>query len=173
MSYQELLASDSDHRVWSDEYNASSWEQQQNDLQHQQENDLEINDNMSFDDAVPSESKYLKKEDVGDAGMILTISGFTRETLGSGSDQEEKTILHFREDMKPMVLNRTNAQLIPVITGAKTTGEAKGQSIVVYNDPTISFGDKITGGLRIKSTQIAQPAQAPKAPEFDDSKVPF
>ncbi len=74
------------------------------------------------------------------------------------------------EDVKPMVLNRTNAQLVGVCTGAKTAGEARGKQIVVYNDPTISFGGKIVGGLRLKklSGAPAQPGAAKKRDEIED-----
>jgi hypothetical protein len=105
---------------------------------------------MTFDQLVPSNSKYLTKDDVGEDGMILTVKGFRNESLKSDDGDEEKMVLHFVEDVKPMVINRTNAQLIGVCTGAKTAGEAKGKQIVVYNDATVSFGGKITGGLRIK-----------------------
>jgi hypothetical protein len=105
---------------------------------------------MTFDELVPSNSKYLSKTDVGEDGLVLTIKGFRNETLKSDDGDEEKMVLHFVEDVKPMVVNRTNAQLVGVCTGAKTAGEAKGKQIVVFNDPTIAFGGKITGGLRIK-----------------------
>ena len=105
---------------------------------------------MTFDQLVPSNSKYLSKADVGEDGVVLTIKGFRMETLESDDGNEEKTVLHFVEDVKPLVLNRTNSQLVGVCTGAKTAGEAKGKQIVVYNDPTISFGGKVMGGLRIK-----------------------
>jgi hypothetical protein len=105
---------------------------------------------LSFDQLVPSNSKYLTKDDVGEDGIVLTIKGFRMETLKSDDGEEDKTVLHFMEDVKPMVLNRTNAQLVGVATGAKTAGEARGKQIVVFNDPTVSFGGKITGGLRIK-----------------------
>lgn len=110
-------------------------------------NDL---NSMTFDQLVPSNSKFLTKDDVGEDGLVLTIKGFRMETLKGDESEEDKMVLHFVEDVKPMVLNRTNAQLVGVCTGAKTAGEARGKQIVVYNDPTVSFGGKITGGLRIK-----------------------
>lgn len=110
-------------------------------------NDL---NSMTFDQLVPSNSKFLTKDDVGEDGLVLTIKGFRMETLKGDDSEEDKMVLHFTEDVKPMVLNRTNAQLVGVCTGAKTAGEARGKQIVVYNDPTVSFGGKITGGLRIK-----------------------
>lgn len=122
---------------------------------------------LSFDQLVPSKSKYLAKDDVGEDGMILTIKGVRMETLESDEGPEDKVVLHFMENVKPMVLNRTNSQLIAIATGAKTAGEAKGKKIVVFNDPTVSFGGKITGGLRIRKA-----TGAPKAPEGDEG-IPF
>lgn len=117
---------------------------------------------MSFDELVPSNSKYLSKTDVGEDGLVLTIKGFRVETLKSDDGDEDKTVMHFVEDVKPMVVNRTNAQLIGVATGARNVGESKGKQIVVYNDPTVGFGGKITGGLRIKRVGGA-PKAAPRA----------
>lgn len=110
-------------------------------------------DNMTFDELVPTESKYLRKEDVGEDGVVATIKHFTKEMLKGGDGDEEKTIMHFAENLKPMVLNKTNAQLVGVITGAKRAGDAKGKKIVIYNDPTIGYGGKITGGLRLRKPQ--------------------
>lgn len=130
-------------------------------------------DSMSFDQLVPSKSKYLTKEDVGEDGLVLTVKGFRMETLESDDGNEDKMVLHFLEDVKPMVLNRTNAQLIAVATGARVAGDAKGKKIVVYNDPTVSFGGKITGGLRIRKV-TGQPKAAPAKAEDDlNDEVPF
>lgn len=135
-------------------------------------NTSDIN-SMSFDQLVPSKSKYLTKDDVGEDGLILTVKGFRMETLESDDGNEDKMVLHFVEDVKPMVLNRTNAQLIAVATGAKIAGDAKGKKIVVYNDPTVSFGGKITGGLRIKKvTGAPKPAPAGTSADPDD-EIPF
>lgn len=129
---------------------------------------------LSFDSLVPSESKYLKKEDVGEDGLIVTIKGFSRENLEADGTTEEKTVMHFVEDLKPMVLNRTNAQLVAVATGAKVAGDARGKQIVVYNDPTVGFGGKITGGIRIKKVAGAPKSAAkPVTTGEPDDEVPF
>ena len=129
---------------------------------------------LSFDNLVPSESKYLAKGDVGEDGLILTIKGFRMETVKGDGGDEDKVVLHFREDIKPMIVNRTNSQLLAIATGAKVAGESIGKQIVVYNDPTVSFGGKVTGGLRIKKLSGA-PRPAPAATEHDPFKddVPF
>lgn len=128
-----------------------------------------IND-LSFDDLVPSKSRYLAKGDVGEDGLILTVKGFRMETLEGDQGDEDKMVLHFKEDVKPMILNRTNAQLIAVATGASKAGDAVGKQILVYNDHTISFGGKITGGLRIKKISSAP---RPAAERTFDETVPF
>ncbi len=162
-----LLSADPGYAIWAKK-------QDHDDLQFKlkQETDMEINDNMTFSELVPTKSDFLKKEDVGEGGLIVTIKGFTRETLKSDSGaDEEKTVMHFVEELKPMVLNATNAQLIPVCTGAQTAGQAKGKKIIVYNDPTVSFGGKITGGLRIRKAVADQPVAA--APGEPDDDIPF
>jgi len=150
-----------------DDGNEQQWQVQSHYQSVQTETELEkelemsnIND-MSFDQLVPTNSKYLKKEDVGDDGVILTIKGFEYEMVEGDNGDEKKLIMYFEENYNPMVVNRTNAQLIAVATGATKSGEAKGKEIVVYNDPTISFGGKVTGGIRIKKLAGA-PKQANK-----------
>jgi hypothetical protein len=119
-------------------------------------------DNMSFDQLVPSDSKYLRKDDCGEDGIILTIKGFTRETVKGDDGDEDKVVMHFEEDVRPMILNKTNTQLLANATGVRMAGEAKGKKVVVFNDPSVSFGGKVCGGLRIK--RIPGPARAPSAP---------
>lgn len=127
---------------------------------------MNIND-LSFDQLVPSESKYLSKGDVGEDGVILTVKGFRMESIKTDDGDEDKMVLHFRENIKPMILNRTNAQLIAIATGASKAGEAVGKQIVVFNDPTVSFGGKVMGGLRIKKL-----AGAPKQPGAPAEREP-
>jgi len=124
---------------------------------------------LSFEQLVPSKSKYLAKEDAGEDGIILTVKGVRMETLETDEGNEDKVVLHFVENVKPMVLNRTNAQLLGLATGAKTAGEAKGKKIVVFSDPTVAFGGKPVGGLRIKKVSGAP---KPVNHELNDD-IPF
>ena len=108
---------------------------------------------MKLDDLVPSESKYLTKEDVGEEGLDLTIKGFKRATVGEGENADERAIIGFMEDVKPMVLNKTNMRRLKVILKAETTDDCKDKVVNVYNDPLIEFGGKIVGGIRIRQSQ--------------------
>jgi hypothetical protein len=131
-----------------------------------------VND-LSFDELVPSQSKYLAKSDVGQNGRVLTIKGFRMEAIKSDDGDEDKMICHWVEtDAKPMVVNRTNAQLFSIATGVLKVGDAKGKKVLVYNDPTIQFGGRVTGGLRIKAVPAVQDRQPGADDDFNDS-VPF
>jgi len=98
-----------------------------------------------------------------------------------GAPPDEKYVLHFNEVEKPLVLNSTNGQLIAQITGNEDFDAWIGSKLVLYNDPSISFAGKITGGIRVrKPKQASAPAQSASAtkpaaqPETDDSSdVPF
>ena len=115
-------------------------------------------DEMNLDELVPSTSKYLAKEDVGVTGKNLTIESFSRETVGQGSDAEECAIIHWREDEKPMVLNKTNKNRIKHYLQATDSTEVIGKIINAYNDPDVEYGGKITGGLRLRGA-MEIPAQ--------------
>jgi len=150
------------------------WRDEGHDKLHQPQLNTKRNQNMntdinsmSFDQLVPSNSTYLAKDDVGEDGVILTIKGFKMETIKGDDGDEEKMVMYFDEpDFKPMIVNRTNAQLIGIATGAPNAGAARGKQVVVYNDATISFGGKVTGGIRIKKVagaprQATAPTYAP------------
>lgn len=125
----------------------------------------------SWDTLVESKSKYLKQSDVGEDGIVLTVRGFKREMLDGDNGEEEKTILYFVEqNYKPMVLGPTNRDLLRLATKASNPTEAKGKKILVFADPTVSFGGKVTGGLRIRKAP-AQSVPLSEVPLDDD--IPF
>lgn len=116
------------------------------------------------------ESKYLKKEDVGENGTIVTVSGFERVNVAM-EDQppEHKWVMRFKEFDKPMVLNSTNIQLCEKIFGSDNTDDWMGNKLIVYSDPNISFGGKLVGGIRVRSMQNTQaPRQVNGGDDFVD-----
>ena len=138
----------------------------------------EINPNMSLDEAVPGESKYLAKHDVGEPGVNLKIASLTRVDM----DDTRKTVMSWTDaKYKPMVLNKTNKNRLQMVLGADTVGELIGRTVNVYNDPLIEYAGKITGGIRIRAAQGATTGNAPAGgtmpaaeaiAKFDDD-VPF
>ena len=119
------------------------------------------------------ESKFLKQSDVG-KGLLATITGCVQENVAMiGEAPELKWCLTFRE-CKPLVLNSTNAQLCAHFLGSDDTDHWIGKHIVMYTDPTVSFGGKIVGGIRVRAPKpgAALPADPEPEPPFDDD-VPF
>jgi len=125
-----------------------------------------IPDNTTLDDAVPRQSKYLTKEDVGQ-GLLLTVASVTMDEIEMDGRSERRTVLHFNGDSKPMVLNQTNKELLKVATGETTVGGIRGKTIVLFNDPTIMFRGEMKGGIRIRK------AKNQPAPDFDEDEIPF
>jgi len=119
------------------------------------------------------ESKYLKKEDVGN-GILVTIKSLEKTNVaGDNQDPDEKYVMHFKEMPKGMVLNWTNIQLIAHALGSEETNDWIGKKIVLYEDPNVSFGGKLVGGIRCRAPkQAKQAAPVEEAPPFDDD-IPF
>lgn len=117
-------------------------------------------------------SKFLKRDDVG-RGTLVTISTVREENVAKeGAPEELKWCAHFEELEKPMVLNWTNLQLIARIAKDEDSDNWPGTKIVLYDDPNVSFGTKIVGGIRVRAPKPGSVASAPQEPEEDD-EIPF
>lgn len=112
--------------------------------------------------AVMKSSNFLKKEDV-ESDPIVTISGVTQENVAKqGAPEEMRWCVHFHEMEKPMVCNSTNAQLIAKFVGSDETDDWTGHKIVLYHDPSVSYGGKLVGGIRVRAVPKAQQSSAPR-----------
>ena len=108
------------------------------------------------------ESKFLKKEDV-DPPVLVTIDRVAQNNVAmQGVDPEMKWCLYFLEMDKPMVMNSTNLHLAGNACGSDDTDDWIGKKIVLYNDPNVSFGGKLTGGIRIRSQKKVQEPVVPQ-----------
>ena len=126
------------------------------------------------------ESKYLKKEDVG-TGKLVTIASMEQQNVAMEDQPPDmKWVLHFHEYNKGMVINWTNIQLIAKAVGSEETNDWVGKKIVVFEDPNVSFGGKLVGGIRVRaprqtsvqSTPVMVQTSTPP-PDYDDTDIPF
>jgi len=103
--------------------------------------------NLSLDQALPSESKYLSKNDVI-TPVIATIRSFQYDELTAG--EGEKLIVLFDNDIKPLVLNKTNKNRL-MIQYPDVQGLAgyKGKRIKLFFDANVEFSGRTVGGIRI------------------------
>lgn len=137
------------------------------------------------------QSKFLTRADVNPP-ILVTIRGIHQENVAKENEPADmKYAMSFTNHEKPMVLNNTNAQIIAQILKSEETDNWVGKQIVLYDDPNVSFGGKLVGGIRVRAPRVktaAAPAPAPKpapapapvepeVPEGDlnptDDEVPF
>jgi len=131
---------------------------------------MPLDPNMPLDSAVPSQSNYLQKSDVGETGADLTIKALDRVQVDEKDPNSVKTVIHWvQRSYKPLVLNKTNKNRLTVILKATTVGDLIGKTVNVFNDEMVEFGGEITGGIRIRTA--ADPALTETAPP--DDSIPF
>lgn len=127
------------------------------------------------------ESNYLKKEDCNPP-LLVTIDHIDQKNIAlEGDPPDMKWCLHFAEDVKPMICNSTNAQLIAMAVGSEETDDWAGKQIVLYNDPNVSYQGKLVGGVRVRASVVeaapiaARPrkSQPVTAPDDDSDSIPF
>ena len=109
---------------------------------------------MDTQDLFP-ESKYLKSEDVEQAGgeLLLTVTSVARKeyTDEASGKKEVKGELTFQEVEKKMALNVTNTNVMASMFGSKDIDKAWiGKQVTLYVDHNVKYGTKIVSGLRIR-----------------------
>lgn len=81
---------------------------------------------------------------------VLTIKSVGKEIVtGANGKKEECIVAHFKEDEKPMILNRTNCKTIQKLYGTPDIEQWAGKKIQVYASTTKLAGD-VVECLRIR-----------------------
>ena len=120
-------------------------------------------------------SKFLTKHDVEPAILVTIERDELVNVALETQAPEEKYVLYFKELEKPLVLNMTNGQLIAAIIGSENSGDWAGKQVVLYNDKTVMYAGKLTGGIRVRAVQqpVQQAATAPVEDTTDHGDIPF
>lgn len=115
-------------------------------------------------------SQFLTKSDV-EPDVLVTIKSYELMDVSLENEPtDEKYILHFNELDKPLVLNVTNGMSIEEITGSDNFDDWIGVEIVLFNDKSIMFQRRRTGGIRVRAK--IQPQQQTAKPTNSDD-IPF
>lgn len=93
-------------------------------------------------------SKYLSKDDLPEP-EVFTIDTVEMDLIQNEDGKEEKPILYFADDRKPLILNKTNAEILASEFGPDSD-DWVGQDIELYVDPSIRFGKQKIGGIRVR-----------------------
>jgi hypothetical protein len=82
--------------------------------------------------------------------MILTIKTVKNEIVkGPDGKKEECMVMSFAENVKPMIINATNAKTITKLYKTPYIEEWQGRKIQIFSDEVKAFGD-IVEALRIR-----------------------
>ena len=126
-----------------------------------------------------STGKYLKASQLTEEGTVHTIMSCEEEPIQSQTGADEmKWVLYLSDDLKPLILNSTNINRLIAACGTDDVDEWAGKKIIVYNDPSISYGGSVTGGCRVRAVPSKRPTkrgQAKAAPAEGEelSDIPF
>lgn len=97
--------------------------------------------------------------------MTLTIKSCGLEMItGSSGKKEEKMVMHFMENVKPMIVNRTNSKTISKLYKTPYIEQWSGKKIILYARQITAFGEEVDA-LRIRdyAPKEAEPADITKA----------
>lgn len=95
------------------------------------------------------DSPYLDQKDC-EPPLKLTVARWTQEDLSRDNEPTKmKYVLHFKENVKPLVLNQTNFERISEITGELNCDNWPGHEITLYRDKNVKFGSENVGGIRV------------------------
>lgn len=117
---------------------------------------------MNLNEMYPS--RFLKAADV-EQGLTLTISHVMMETMGMPGDQQEKPVVYFTDDLRGLVLNKTNAGIIGEMYGPDTDAWV-GQQLQLRKD-VVAFQGKMTPTVRVQFVPRIQH----QAPLFNQQQV--
>lgn len=116
-------------------------------------------------------SKYLSKTDVEGGPVLAVVGSVMGEDIKGEHGDDHKPVCYFTNLEKGLILNGINWDTIQDI--ATKNGVAMpedsdnwtGQKVVLYFDPTVRFGSKVTGGLRVRAPIVKTQAAPPAEPE--------
>jgi hypothetical protein len=104
-----------------------------------------------------SNSRYLTRNDCGD-GLKGCIKTVVKENIApEGANPELGYVVLFTNLEKGMVLNKTRGDQIAEIAGSKKFRNWVGVWIEMFNNPTVIFRGKITGGIRVRKPDDHSP----------------
>lgn len=106
-----------------------------------------------------------------DEDLTVTIKEVTVEQVynPSKNGKEECTVIHFKEDIKPLIANATNQKIIQQIYGTPYIEDWQGKRITLYIKDDIKAFGEIVSGLRVKRKVPEKPELTPSHRKWHDA----
>jgi hypothetical protein len=102
---------------------------------------------MKLHDLFPS--KYLRAADLNGKPLTAVIKKVSHETFKDDGADVTKAVLHFEGSTAPLVVNKTNWQMLAAITGADDDDGWTGQKIELRSQKVMGPGGKVVDSIRI------------------------
>jgi len=113
--------------------------------------------------------------------LVFTIDHVTQNILtpgvkGTGISVAGRVIsaniAHFKEDIKPLVLNSTNGKMIKKFANSSFIEDWKNILVELYIDSAVKMKGTVVGGIRIRSVQPvkAKHVLTPDSPKWEVAK---
>ena len=120
-------------------------------------------------------STYYNSQDVRAGPLLLTIDFANMEPVGEGASEQEKLVIHFKEeDSKRLVVTPTKYDAIALIAGSDDTDDWSGVKIVLEAGKA-SFQGKLVDSVSIraprKPKRMGAPEPAPPKPPTSPTTV--
>lgn len=112
-------------------------------------------------------STYLTQRDVENLPARerrVTVDRVEAERVGEEKDL--KLVTYFVTLDKGLVTNMTNGEILSQIVGSTKTSDWHGADVEIYVDPSIGFGGKRTGGIRLRPLRTKEPQSVEE--EYDE-----
>ena len=120
--------------------------------------------------ALISTGSYLKADQLPEDGEIRRVVSCSQQPIKDSAGKEElRWILCLDGGLKPLILNATNIKTAVACLGGAETDDWVGQDIVVYQDPSISYGGVVTGGVRLRC--VPAKAKARRNTKAEDARL--
>ena len=113
---------------------------------------------MNYEKAFPS--KYIKAADLDDGPQQATITGVVQQDLF-----DDVKLVAKLDNMKPLVLNRGNANTIATLAGSKDTEKWVGLRIELYATETSFKGEQVPC-VRVRGPRLTRKSH-PLPPEHE------
>lgn len=117
---------------------------------------------MLIDDL--KKSSFLKRTDVKTPLLVTIDHCEDVNVAGEGDKADIKRVIYFKELEKPLVGNDTNREAIALVAGSRDDDHWEGHKVVLFDDPNVRFGTKITGGIRVRAPKVKMQLVSPLAP---------
>lgn len=110
-------------------------------------------DHKSYKAYLKSDSPYLGEWDLPYGNdVVLTIEDVKDgDVVGPQGIVSKGMVIYFKEDVKPLFCNITNAKMIEHIYKTRFVDEWIGKHIQLYVDENIKFGKNTLRGIRIRN----------------------